>query len=175
MIPVVSIVGSSNSGKTTLIERIIPELKLKDYKVGAIKHDAHHFDIDHQGKDTWRMTNSGADTVVISSHDKMAMIKTLAMEKSIDEIIDWLFRDVDIVITDLPYGKITNWSDVGNADNCASIFLESLYDVLPEHSVVAVISDKKQKVRHELYRRLEHFNVGKRMVTILGIDGTQQL
>lgn len=100
MIPVISIVGSSNSRKTTLIERIIPMLKSKGYKVGAIKHDAHHFDIDHMGKDTWRMTASGADAVVISSSEKMAMLKRLNEEKSLNELVDWLFKDMDIVITE---------------------------------------------------------------------------
>lgn len=100
MVPIVSIVGHSGSGKTTLIERIIPKLKAKGYKIGTIKHDAHHFDIDHEGKDTWRMTNSGADTVVISSKNKMAMVRILEEEKSIDEMASWLFNDVDIIITE---------------------------------------------------------------------------
>lgn len=100
MIPVVSIVGKSNSGKTTLIERIIPVLKEKGYKVGAIKHDAHGFDIDHEGKDTWRMAVSGADIITISSKSKIAMIKVADGEKSIDELVEWLFRDMDIVITE---------------------------------------------------------------------------
>jgi uncharacterized protein YhaN len=82
MVPIVSIVGRSGSGKTTLIERIIPKLKAKGYKVGTIKHDAHHFEIDHNGKDTWRMANSGADVVAISSKNKMAMVKLLEAEKN---------------------------------------------------------------------------------------------
>lgn len=100
MVPIVSIVGHSGSGKTTLIENLIPRLKAKGYKVGALKHDAHHFDIDHEGKDTWRMANAGADAVVISSKDKIAMVKMVEEEKNIDEIAQWLFTDVDIIITE---------------------------------------------------------------------------
>ncbi len=100
MIPIVSIVGKSNSGKTTLIENLIPNLKAMGYKVGTIKHDAHKFDIDHKGKDTWRMAKSGADTVVITSMEKMAMIKNIDCEKNLDEIAEWLFPDVDIIITE---------------------------------------------------------------------------
>lgn len=100
MIPIISIVGKSGSGKTTLIESLIPKLKAKGYRVGTIKHDAHHFDIDHKGKDTWRMTNAGADVVAISSKDKMAMVKVLEEEKNLDEISKWLFKDVDIIITE---------------------------------------------------------------------------
>ncbi|TYQ17927.1 UNVERIFIED_CONTAM: molybdopterin guanine dinucleotide biosynthesis accessory protein MobB [Acetivibrio alkalicellulosi] len=100
MIPIVSIVGKKNSGKTTLIENLIPNLKEMGYKVGTIKHDAHKFDIDHKGKDTWRMSRSGADTVVISSMEKMAMIKKIDVEKNLDKIAEWLFTDVDIIITE---------------------------------------------------------------------------
>lgn len=76
MKPIVSIVGRTNSGKTTLIEKLIPELKKRGYKVGVIKHTKHQFEIDHPGKDTWRMTKAGADTVVIVSDKKLAMIRT---------------------------------------------------------------------------------------------------
>lgn len=74
---------------------------------------------------------------------------------------------VDMVITDLPYGRITSWSDIPGVEDPASEFLESLQEVIPPHSVVAVISDKKQKVAHAAYRRVERFNAGKRLVTIL--------
>lgn len=100
MIQMVSIVGSSNSGKTTLIERIIPKLKEKGYKVGAIKHDAHNFEIDHEGKDSWRMTASGADMVAVSSKSKMAFVKVLNQEKNLDDLSEWLFSDVDIIIAE---------------------------------------------------------------------------
>ncbi|HOM02679.1 MULTISPECIES: molybdopterin-guanine dinucleotide biosynthesis protein B [Acetivibrio] len=100
MVPIVSVVGKSNSGKTTLIEKLIPILKEKGYKVGAIKHDAHKFDIDHEGKDTWRMARSGANTVVITSMEKIAMIKNIDCEKNLNEIAQWLFTDVDIIITE---------------------------------------------------------------------------
>jgi 23S rRNA G2445 N2-methylase RlmL len=75
--------------------------------------------------------------------------------------------DVDMVITDLPYGKITHWSDLSTEADAAAEFLTSLYGVIPAHSVIAVVSDKKQKVKNDLYRRLEHFNVGKRQVVLL--------
>ena len=75
MIPIISIVGKSDSGKTTLIEKIIPELNKRGYRVATVKHDVHGFDIDIEGKDSWRHKNSGAHTVVISSPQKIAMIR----------------------------------------------------------------------------------------------------
>jgi len=53
--PIISIVGKSNSGKTTLLEKLIPELVKRGYRVATIKHNVHGFDIDHEGKDSWRI------------------------------------------------------------------------------------------------------------------------
>ena len=100
MVNVISVVGSSNSGKTTLVERIIPKLKEKGYRVGAIKHDAHRFEIDHEGKDSWRMARSGADTVVVSARDKMAVVKKVDAECTVDEIVRRQMHDMDIVIAE---------------------------------------------------------------------------
>jgi len=51
-IPIISIVGKSNSGKTTLLEKLIPELVKRGYRVATIKHNVHGFDVDHEGKDS---------------------------------------------------------------------------------------------------------------------------
>lgn len=95
---VVSIVGTkSGMGKTTLIEGIIKVLKSRNYSVGVLKHDAHKFEIDKKGKDSYKFTEAGADNVVIASAEKLAMVQILKEEKTIDEIIN-LFHGVDILI-----------------------------------------------------------------------------
>jgi molybdopterin-guanine dinucleotide biosynthesis adapter protein len=99
MIPVVSVVGKSDSGKTTLLEKLIPELKRRGYLVATVKHDAHSFDIDQPGKDTWRHRQAGADLVVISSKAKMAMIRTVPEELTLPEIAA-MITDVDIILTE---------------------------------------------------------------------------
>jgi len=101
-VPVVSIVAKSGTGKTTLVVKLIRRLKEKGYRVGVIKHDAHRFDIDHEGKDSWRMTQAGADTMVISSPDKLAMVKrhTAENEPGPVELVANYFQDVDIVLTE---------------------------------------------------------------------------
>lgn len=94
---IISIVSTkSGMGKTTLIERLIKEFKNRGYKVGALKHDAHKFEIDKEGKDSWRFTNAGANDVVVASCEKLAMVKTLQKEKDIEEIISY-FSNVDIL------------------------------------------------------------------------------
>ncbi len=71
---VLGITGYSGSGKTTLIERLIPVLKEKGLKIAVIKHDAHEFEMDREGKDTWRFTQAGADEIMISSARQSALL-----------------------------------------------------------------------------------------------------
>ena len=99
--PVVSIVAKSGTGKTTLLEKLISELKLRGYRVGAVKHDAHSFSIDHEGKDSWRLTNAGADTMLITSPEKVAMVKqNTDTEPALTETIANYCGDLDIVLTE---------------------------------------------------------------------------
>jgi molybdopterin-guanine dinucleotide biosynthesis protein MobB len=96
----VSFVAKSGTGKTTLLEKVIVCLKERGYRVGVIKHDAHRFDIDHPGKDSYRLTAAGADTMLISSPEKLAMVKKHACSPPIEELISTYFADVDIVLTE---------------------------------------------------------------------------
>ncbi|BCS51868.1 molybdopterin-guanine dinucleotide biosynthesis protein B [Geobacter sp. SVR] len=96
----VSFVAKSGTGKTTLLEKVIASLKDRGYRVGVVKHDAHRFDIDHPGKDSYRLTAAGADTMLISSPEKLAMVKKHAEAPSIEEILSTYFTDVDIVLTE---------------------------------------------------------------------------
>ena len=100
--PVISIVAKSGTGKTTLLEKLIAELKQRGYKVGAVKHDAHSFSIDHEGKDSWRLTQAGADTMLITSPDKVAMVKQNPpdQEPLLTETIANYCADLDIVLTE---------------------------------------------------------------------------
>jgi molybdopterin-guanine dinucleotide biosynthesis protein MobB len=98
--PAVSFVAKSGTGKTTLLEKVIADLKERGWRIGVIKHDAHRFDIDHPGKDSHRLTAAGADTMLISSPEKLALIRKHAAPPPIDELIATYFNDVDIVLTE---------------------------------------------------------------------------
>jgi len=100
MIPIVCVVGASNSGKTTFLEKLIPELRGRGYRVGAVKHDAHSFEIDHEGKDTWRLNRAGAETVVISSPQKVAAVRQTGEEMGLDSLVGRFFWNEDLVITE---------------------------------------------------------------------------
>lgn len=97
---VVSFVAKSGTGKTTLLEKVIAHLKERGYRLGVIKHDAHRFDIDHPGKDSYRLTAAGADTMLISSPEKLAIVKKHAAAPSLEELLATYFNDVDLVITE---------------------------------------------------------------------------
>ncbi|AJE02287.1 bifunctional molybdenum cofactor guanylyltransferase MobA/molybdopterin-guanine dinucleotide biosynthesis adaptor protein MobB [Geobacter pickeringii] len=96
----VSFVAKSGTGKTTLLEQVIMELKERGYRIGVIKHDAHRFDIDHPGKDSHRLTAAGADTMLISSPEKLAVVKKHPASPPIEELLETYFGDVDLVLTE---------------------------------------------------------------------------
>ncbi|MCX5817938.1 MAG: molybdopterin-guanine dinucleotide biosynthesis protein B [Proteobacteria bacterium] len=99
-IPVLSVVGRSKTGKTTLIEKLIPLLDSKGIKVAVIKHHHHDFEIDTPGKDTHRLKHAGAHTVIISSPKKIAIIQDTWREPSIEDIVSKYASNMDIVITE---------------------------------------------------------------------------
>jgi molybdopterin-guanine dinucleotide biosynthesis protein B len=100
-IPVVCIVGKSKNGKTKLMEVLINELKKRNLRVGALKYHKHgDFEMDIEGKDTWKYAKAGADTVAISSSVKFAVIKKVNGEIGIDELCERYFADNDVVLAD---------------------------------------------------------------------------
>jgi molybdopterin-guanine dinucleotide biosynthesis protein B len=100
MIPIISIVGRSKSGKTTLIEQLIPELIKRGYHVATIKHHGKDFSIDQEGKDSWRHKEAGACTVIISSPRKVALVEDVTHDLTLDELIARFIRKADIIIAE---------------------------------------------------------------------------
>lgn len=98
--PVISIVGNSGAGKTTFLEKLVPALRARGYRVACIKHDVHNFDIDHPGKDTWRLARAGSDVVMIASPKKMALIANVNEEPTLPELVAMLAQRADIVLTE---------------------------------------------------------------------------
>lgn len=110
MIPIISVVGLKNSGKTTLIERLIPALKSRGLRVATLKHDVHGFEMDHEGKDTFRFARAGADVVGIACQDKVAHIELVEREVSPEEFLRKLSCPPDILLVEgfkrRPFPKI---------------------------------------------------------------------
>ena len=98
--PVVSFVARPNHGKTTVIEKLIPELKDLGFKIGVIKHHVHEFEMDQPGKDTWRHKKAGAHAVALSSPTGLGIIRDVHRDSSIEDLVCRYFSDMDLVITE---------------------------------------------------------------------------
>jgi molybdopterin-guanine dinucleotide biosynthesis adapter protein len=136
MIPVVSVVGKSNSGKTTLVERMIGELIRRGYRVATIKHNRHGFEIDHEGKDSWRHKQAGARTTVIASPHRVAVVEDVEKDFDIGELVGRYIRDADIVLSEgfkkNPFPKIEVNRKAMNQDLLCSV----------EDNLFAIASDR---------------------------------
>ena len=97
--PIVSIVGRSNSGKTTLLEKLILALKQRGLCVGTIKHDVHGFEIDRPGKDSWRHKQAGASITIISSPYQIGMVMDVEHDHKPEELMP-LLSHMDIILTE---------------------------------------------------------------------------
>jgi molybdopterin-guanine dinucleotide biosynthesis protein B len=96
-VPMISIVGNSGVGKTTLIEKLIPEFTRRGFSVGTIKHDIHGFQLDKPGKDSWRHKQAGASVTLISSPHQIGMVMDVDREYQPAELVK-LLPDIDIVL-----------------------------------------------------------------------------
>jgi molybdopterin-guanine dinucleotide biosynthesis protein B len=135
-VPLITIIGKSRSGKTTLMEKLIHELKRRGYRVGTIKHHSHRgFEIDQPGKDSWRHAQAGSDHVVIASPDRIASYRNLEHELVLDDIA-YGMTDVDIILTEgyLQAGKPTiqvireanGLELIGPAEQCIAIATDAM-------------------------------------------------
>lgn len=96
-IPVYSVVAFSGTGKTTMLEKLVSHLKSRNIRVAVVKHDAHDFEIDREGKDSYRMSKAGADVVAIASSTKFAIMEN--RPAPFEDIIAHI-TGVDIIITE---------------------------------------------------------------------------
>ncbi|MFC1915249.1 molybdopterin-guanine dinucleotide biosynthesis protein B [Chloroflexota bacterium] len=100
MQPIISIVGKSESGKTTLLEGLITMLKQRGYRVAVIKHAAEDFELDTVNKDSWRFSQAGSEVSAISSAHKLAVIKNLERDLVPQEIAQFIASDYDLILTE---------------------------------------------------------------------------
>ncbi|MDX1715608.1 MAG: molybdopterin-guanine dinucleotide biosynthesis protein B [Anderseniella sp.] len=77
---VIGVAGFKNAGKTTLVERLVTELTERGYRVSTIKHAHHSFDIDHEGRDSFRHRKAGASQVAVVSGARWAIVSELRGE-----------------------------------------------------------------------------------------------
>ena len=97
---IISIVGKSHSGKTTLLESLIGELKKRGHKVAIVKHSHHANDLDTASKDTWRFTKAGSELSAINSLDHLAIYRRTDHYFDPREISDFVLWDYDVILTE---------------------------------------------------------------------------
>lgn len=137
--PVVAFVARSGTGKTTLIEQVIALLKARGWQIGAFKHDAHAFEIDKPGKDSYRFTAAGADVMLIASQQKLALVRQYAAPPSPAELLAAYFPDVDLVIAEgLKSGEVAKIEVHRAACNAPLLCRGAVHDPL----LLAVVSDE---------------------------------
>ena len=95
----VSFVAPSGTGKTTLVEQVISGLIADGVKVGAIKHDAHRIELDTEGKDSWRMRQAGADTLLVGKN-QLAWMSDEAETPPLAALVELFYSDTDVIIVE---------------------------------------------------------------------------
>ena len=152
MAKIIAVVGKSKSGKTTLIERLIPEIKNRGYRVGSVKHAHHGFEIDQKGKDSYRHRAAGADVVVVASPDEIAVVKRIEHD-SLDNLLQY-FGEVDLVLVEgyksSKHPKIEVFDRMSHA---APLGLKS-------EELIAFVSDDTVDIDVPFYRRDQIAEIG---------------
>lgn len=96
----ITLMGKSGSGKTTLAIKLIEALVARGYAVGSVKHHSRtDFEIDHEGKDSWRMREAGSRHVVVAAPNKIAHMRDIDHEMEFPEIAAEM-TDVDVVVAE---------------------------------------------------------------------------
>jgi len=98
---VIGVAGFKNAGKTTLVEKLVAELARRGFKISTVKHAHHSFDIDHEGRDSFRHRKAGATEVAVVSASRWAIIHELREEEApgLDDVLAKL-APCDLVIVE---------------------------------------------------------------------------
>ena len=137
---IVSIVGKTDAGKTTLIENLVPELVKLGFRVGTVKHDVHGFEMDREGKDSYRHKKSGAVVALISSPGRVGMVRDADHDHTLAELRQLFLSDVDLILTE-GY-KREAWPKVEiHRKRLARPLLAT-----PEEGLIAVVTDEPMPV-----------------------------
>ncbi len=143
---VLGIVGKSEVGKTTLILRLIPELTRRGYRVGTVKNCPHGFDIDREGKDSYKFSKKGSRGVLLTSPEKIVLQKRVEEDFDILEIIDLFFHNFDIVLVE-GFSKEQRLKKIEILRQGVS---EQIYS--PSDEVIAIVSDTDIEIDKPIFR-----------------------
>jgi len=136
MQPIISIVGKSNSGKTTLLESLIAELTRRGYQLAVIKHAGEDIKLDTANKDTWRFRKAGSQLAAINAGRGLAVFYTLDHDFAPEELARLLWLDCDLILTEGFKRKAYPKIEVHRREQGGELLSP------PEH-LLAVVTDEK--------------------------------
>ncbi len=141
----IAVSGVKNSGKTTLIQKVIPKLNENGLKVATIKHDGHDFEADVEGTDTYKHKKAGAYGTAIFSKNKFMVVKD--QNNTCEEELMSYFQDADVILlegfknSDYPKLEIVR---KGNSD-CSVCKKETLLAIVTD-TIVSNIDEKNDNI-----------------------------
>jgi len=160
-IPVLGFAAFSGTGKTTLIEKLIPALKSRGLKLAVIKHDAHGLTFDHEGKDSWRFSNAGADYSIVSGPGQAAVFMSRSLEP--EEAFAFV-PDADLILVEgYKYGA---FSQIGICRKAAGKGLPAQPDRFE-----AVVTDDEDVIRETE----EAAAASGRAIPVFGFDNVEEI
>ena len=150
-IPYVSFSAKSGTGKTTYLEKLVACLKERGLRIALIKHDAHGFELDQPGKDSYRLREAGVDTMILSGPDQTARLENhTAGEPSLHQLISSV-KDADLILIEgYKFGsqpkiqllrKGYSETPVGNSENTIAYVADFPYDPVPSDLPVFALND----------------------------------
>ncbi len=130
----------SGTGKTTLLKKLIPELKSYGLGIAVIKHAHHSFEIDHEGKDSYELRKAGADQLLIGSRERWALI----VEKPDEDLsLEDYIQNLNLDKTDLVLVEGFKPEKIAKIELCRpSLNKEPFY--INDDSIIAVATDDKK-------------------------------
>ena len=159
--PIIGFAAWSGTGKTTLLEKIIPIFRQNGFKVGVIKHAHHDFDIDHEGKDSYKLRKAGATDTIVASGKRWALIHENQTGKSTSAETDpdlWALvgeiatHPLDIILVEgfkhesIP--RIELFRNKQLHDDLASDKNTLMYP--DDKEIIAIATDSNDKISHSI-------------------------
>jgi len=97
---IVSFVGKSNTGKTQLMLKLVPEFVAKGYRTAVVKNCPHGFELDKEGKDSWKFNRVGAQGVMLTSSKRIGLIEEINTTGNMKGVFERYFHDYDLVLVE---------------------------------------------------------------------------
>lgn len=162
MIPVIGFMGYSNSGKTTVVSKLIDILTKMGYRVAAVKHAAHGYDLDVPGKDSWQHYNAGAQKVILVGPDSITSHERCLNEPKLQDVLQQI-NNVDCILVEgfkgEPGPKIEIVRDPDNPRVPAGHDLAAIISDLPLGGDVPVFAVDQLETLAAFI--IDHFNIKK--------------